>query len=824
MERYICIHGHFYQPPRENPWLEAIELQDSALPYHDWNERITAECYSRNTASRILDGEGRISEIVSNYAKISFNFGPTLLSWMEKYAPATYRAILDADKKSIECRSGHGNAIAQIYNHIIMPLANVRDKRTQIIWGIRDFEHRFQRLSEGMWLSETAVDLETLDIMAEHGIKFTILAPHQASRVRKVGTEKWKEVSGGRIDPTRAYVCNLPSGRTIHIFFYDGPISRAVAFEKLLNRGEDFVGRLFSGFSDKRKWSQILHIATDGESYGHHHRFGDMSLAFALHDIEYQGLAKLTNYGEYLEKHPPMHEVEIFPNSSWSCTHGIERWRGNCGCTIGSHPEWNQEWRAPLRDAFDWLRDQMAVKYEQKAKKYLKDPWHARDEYITLLLNRSEDQANKYFERHAVKSLGAEEITCMLELLEIQRNALLMYTSCGWFFDELSGIEAIQTIQYAGRALQLSEKVFGYSMENAFLDKLAQAKSNIAEQKDGAHLYKKFVKPAMIDTKKVGVHYAVSSIFEDYPDRTGIYCFTVTREDYHRKESGRIKIAVGRVSIRSDIVKETERLSFCVLHLGNHDFSGGVGTFLRDDAYQSMKDEIMTSFEKGSFADVVRLMDKHFGMHNYSLQHLFKDEQRKVVTQVIRSTIDEFEEAYRGMYENNRILMGFLRDTSMPIPRIFHTAAEFTLNQDLKKACEEEKGLRRIQSILHDMKKWDIHADALEHEFVIRRRIETLMDEFQKKPSDFSLLQRIEKKLHLFFALPFEINLWQVQNVYYDMAKTTYKAFLLKAKSGDADTVRWIEMFRQIGHTLFFNVTAVLPEASDDHFHARGPE
>lgn len=813
MDRYICIHGHFYQPPRENPWLETIELQDSASPYHDWNERITAECYSRNTASRILDGEGRIREIVSNYARISFNFGPTLLSWMEKYAPAIYRAILDADKKSMEWRSGHGNAIAQVYNHMIMPLANTRDKHTQIIWGIRDFEHRFKRFPEGMWLSETAVDRETLDIMAEHGIKFTLLAPHQAFRVRKVGTEKWKDVSGGRIDPTRAYLCKLPSGRTINVFFYDGPISQAVAFEKLLNRGEDFAHRLLSGFSDTRKWPQILHVATDGESYGHHHRYGDMSLAFALNYIESRQLARLTNYGEYLEKNPPTHEVEILDNSSWSCMHGLERWRGNCGCNFGGHPEWNQEWRTPLRDAFDWLRDQMVVKYEQKAQKYLKDPWQARDEYITLLLNRSEDHVNKFFERHAAKTLSAEEITSVLELLEIQRNTLLMYTSCGWFFDELSGIETIQTIQYAGRAIQLSEKVFGYSIENTFLDKLAQAKSNITEQKDGARIYEKFVKPAMIDTKRVGVHYAVSSIFEDYPEHTGIYCFTVTREDYHREEAGRMKIAVGRVSIRSEIIKETERLGFCVLHLGNHDFSGGVCTFLRDDAYQSMKDEIITSFERGSFADMVRLMDKHFGMHNYSLKHLFKDEQRKIVNQVISSTIEEFEETYRSLYENNRILMGFLQETGMPIPRVFYTAAEFTMNQDLKKACKEEKGLGRIQSILHDIKKWNIPVDASDHEFAIRRRIETLMDELRKNPSVFSLLQRIERKLHLFPALPFEINLWHVQNVYYDLAKTTYKELLLKAKAGDTDAVHWTAAFKQIGHRLSFNIAAVLPEA-----------
>ncbi|MDH5768151.1 MAG: DUF3536 domain-containing protein, partial [Nitrospirota bacterium] len=380
MERFLCIHGHFYQPPRENPWLEAIEIQDSAHPYHDWNERVAAECYAPNSASRILDGEDRIIDIVSNYARISFNFGPTLLSWLETYSPEIYQAVLDADRQSIEWRSGHGNAISQVYNHIIMPLANSRDKRTQTIWGIKDFEYRFKRLAEGMWLPETAVDLETLDILAEQDIRFTILAPHQAFRVRKIGTGKWKEVSGGRIDPTRAYLCRLPSGRRINIFFYDGLISHAVAFEELLKKGEDYATRLLSGFSEIRQWAQILNIATDGETYGHHYKFADMALAYALNYIESNGLARLTNYGEYLEKYPPTYEVEIIDNSSWSCIHGIERWRSNCGCNSGGNSEWNQEWRTALRDSFDWLRDQLAFRFEHKSKEYLKDPWKARED------------------------------------------------------------------------------------------------------------------------------------------------------------------------------------------------------------------------------------------------------------------------------------------------------------------------------------------------------------------------------------------------------------------------------------------------------------
>ena len=354
MERYICIHGHFYQPPRENPWLEEVELQDSAYPYHDWNERITAQCYAPNTASRIFDQEGRIVDIINNYSKISFNFGPTLLSWMERHKPDVHAAIIEADRLSQERFSGHGSAIAQVYNHMIMPLAGKRDKYTQVIWGIRDFRRRFGRDPEGMWLPETAVDIESLEILTELGIKFTLLAPRQAHRVKRIRKgAKWNDISEGRIDPTMPYICLLPSGRTIHLFFYDGPISQDLAFGGLLSSGEGFANRLAGAFADFRDWPQIVHIATDGETYGHHHRYGDRALAYCLYLIESQNMATLTNYGEYLEKHPPTHLVEIFENSSWSCIHGIERWRNSCGCSSGMYPGWIQEWRSPLREAMD---------------------------------------------------------------------------------------------------------------------------------------------------------------------------------------------------------------------------------------------------------------------------------------------------------------------------------------------------------------------------------------------------------------------------------------------------------------------------------------
>ena len=483
--RYLCIHGHFYQPPRENAWLEAIEQQDSAYPYHDWNERITAECYAPNGASRILDAQDRIIKIVNNYAGINFNFGPTLLSWLAEKVPETYRDILAADRASAQRFSGHGSAMAQCYNHMIMPLANARDKFTQVYWGIQDFRFRFGREPEGMWLPETAVDLETLDILAQHGIRYTVLAPSQAKSM------DGEDVSGDRIDPTRAYKLNLASGRSINLFFYDGPISRAVAFEGLLNNGENFARRLLTSFSDQRDWPQLAHIATDGETYGHHHRYGDMALSYALRYIESNGLARITNYAEYLALNPPEHGVEIFESTAWSCVHGVGRWSTNCGCNSGGRADWNQEWRAPLRAALDWLRDEVAPAYEKAAARYLKDPWAARNDYIDVILDRSPESRERFGVRHfRRKNLQRADRVQVWKLLELQRHAMLMYTSCGWFFDELSGIETVQVIQYAGRVVQLAQELFDDSIESRFLEKLALAKSNIPEQRDGAqHLH-----------------------------------------------------------------------------------------------------------------------------------------------------------------------------------------------------------------------------------------------------------------------------------------------------------------------------------------------
>lgn len=464
MQRYLCIHGHFYQPPRENAWLEKIEVQPSAFPYHDWNERITRECYYPNAFSRVLNDEGKIIDIVNNYARMSFNFGPTLLSWMEQHAPQTYAAIIASDKLSQSFYGGHGSAMAQVYNHMIMPLANKRDKETQILWGIKDFEKRFGRKPEGMWLGEAAVDSETLELLEKHGVKFTLLAPNQAARYRKIGDKEWTE----GIDSNRHYYCKLPNGNKIALFFYDGERSQNVAFKGVLQNGKSFAHDLLEGYRGDYE-NEFVHIATDGESYGHHHANGDMALAYCLRYIEKNKLTTLTNYGQYLSLFEPAYEVEVHENSSWSCAHGVERWRSNCGCHTGGGPNWNQKWREPLRKGLDQIRDRMVSIYELGLKSYCKDPWQMRDDYIEVILNRSKQQVNQFLKKHTEKELSSADRTHVMRLLEMQRNAMLMYTSCGWFFNDISGIEAIQVLQYACRAIQLAESESSEILEEEFL-------------------------------------------------------------------------------------------------------------------------------------------------------------------------------------------------------------------------------------------------------------------------------------------------------------------------------------------------------------------
>ncbi len=803
MERYICIHAHFYQPPRENAWLEAVELQDSAYPYHDWNERVTAECYAPNSASRILDGDGRILQIVNNYSKISFNFGPTLLSWMEQKSPSIYQAILAADRESQSFFSGHGSAVAQAYNHMILPLASRQDKYTQIRWGIRDFESRFGRHPEGMWLPETAVDLQTLEVLADLGIKFTILSPYQAGRVRPLGGRAWRKVDGGRIDPSMAYAVRVTSGKTMNVFFYDGPISRAIAFEDVLGDGKRFSDRLLGAFSEARTWPQLVHIATDGETYGHHKSYGDMALAFALNYIESSKLARLTNYGEFLEKHPPTHEAKVIGNSSWSCAHGVERWRSDCGCNSGGHSGWNQRWREPLRKAFDWLRDTVAPHYENEARELFEHPWKTRDTYVNVVLDRTRENVIRFMSEQAKRTLSKEEIVKGLKLLELQRYLMLMYTSCGWFFDDLSGLETVQVIQYAGRALQLAGQLFSEDLSTPFLNLLAQARSNLPEQGDGRAIYERYVQPAMVDLEKVGAHYAVSSLFEEYGEVTRIYCYDVGRMEYRSSRQGKLRVVLGQVSVSSEITWESNQITFGVLHLADHSVLGGVRKLQGKEDYQSLDQAVEKAVASGDLAELVRVVEHNFGSGTYTLRMLFRDEQRKILGIILEEATNEARVLYRNFHDEHAHLIRFVTELGVPLPRRFRLAVDFTLNSDLLDAfCNGEVDLPKSREILEEIKRTGVKPDAVTLEFALRQTIERLFAKFVANPMEPGLLQRLQETVDLALGLPFEVRLWDAQNTYYGVMRGDAVQISERAEHGDLAARDWLERFAKLGDKL----------------------
>jgi alpha-amylase/alpha-mannosidase (GH57 family) len=793
MEKYICIHGHFYQPPRENAWLEVIEVQDSAHPYHDWNERISAECYGPNAASRILEN-GVIKNIVNNYSRISFNFGPTLLSWMEENERETYDAIIQADHESTKLFGGHGSALAQVYNHMIMPLANYRDKQTQIIWGIRDFERRFNREPEGMWLAETAVDTETLELLAENNIKFTILAPRQAKAFRKIGEEEWQDVSKRGINTRKPYKVFLPSGKSIALFFYDGEISQNVAFNGLLNDGEKFSNALRNAFDVNDAEPQLVHIATDGETYGHHHKHGDMALAFCLDHIYRLKHNHVMNYGQFLEKFPPAFEVQVHENSSWSCVHGVERWRSNCGCHSGANPTWNQKWRKPLREALDWLRDELNKVYDQEATSMFKDPWKARDEYINIILKRDDETIRKFMRDHCTKMVEQSKV---LRLMEIQRNALLMYTSCGWFFDEISGIETIQILQYACRAIQLLEQITGATLEEEFIRMLELAPSNVVAYENGANVYKRFVVPSKTNLQRVGMHYAVASLFEEDPENTPIFNYETSSKFFVRKEAGEQMLSLGITRVKSRVTRIEKEFSFAVVYMGKHNIIGSISLNMDPADFESMRFRIIGAFDEGRLGDVIGLMQTYFGPEKYTLWQLFKDEKRKVLDMITQQSMRELEDSLRRVYNRDYPLVNALSNNDIPIPRAYTTTFEYILNADLINCFQPERiNVKELERIIGELEKWKL---SIEDPGKIERLAgESIAKELRRISAERSNIKRVDRLNRVFPLLEkfkLEPSLYRSQNLYFEISR----------QNGlETNSLRkeWLKQFKLLGENL----------------------
>jgi len=469
-DRAVVIHAHFYQPPREDPWLDEIPREASAAPFHDWNARIERECYRAVTAARIPAPDGRIARIMNTLEHVSFDAGPTLMTWLARAAPETYRRFLAADRISAARLDGHGNAIAAPYHHVIIPLANRRDKRTEILWGLADFRRRFGRAAAGCWLPETAVDDESLDVLAECGIAFTILAPHQVSGPPPRGHP-------GRYRTSR--------GREIALAVYDGPLSHDVAFGPFVRDAAHWAATVAAADAD------LVSLATDGETYGHHHRFGEMALAAVIADLEGRPRTRVENHAAWLARHPAAHPVALRAPSSWSCAHGIERWRADCGCRLDGATWPSQAWRGPLREALTRLQDDLHARFAEEGASLFREAWEARDAYGEVLAGGVPLEA---FLEERVPAGDAARRARAAELLEMERHALGMMTSCGWFFDDVSGLESIQVLRYAARAIELAGPE-GPALEATLMARLAGAVSNSPAVGTARDLYRTRVVP-----------------------------------------------------------------------------------------------------------------------------------------------------------------------------------------------------------------------------------------------------------------------------------------------------------------------------------------
>jgi len=768
--RYICIHGHFYQPPRENPWLNAVEVEDSAAPFHDWNERITSECYAPNTRARLLHGDGRIIQLLNNYAWISFNFGPTLLQWMAACAPDVHQGIVEADHLSQARRGGHGNALAQVYNHLIMPLASQRDKETQVAWGIADFRHRFGRDPEGMWLAETAVDTDSLEVLAEAGISFTILAPRQARRWRKLGTKEWYEVPGG-VDPSRAYLCRLPSGRSIVLFFLDAIVSHRVAFERLLDDGQRFLDCLLQGLDDSREHAQLMHIATDGESYGHHHAHGDMALAYVLARLADDPDVRLTNYGEFLELHPPEWEVEIHDDSSWSCVHGIERWRSDCGCRMRGESE--QRWRGPLRRALDGLKSQLDHLYGTRGREYFPDPWAARDAYIKVVLNRDcEETIRSFLACHGHPDLDGSQIVAALRLLEMQTDALLMFTSCGWFHDELSGIETIQCLQYAARAIYLA-KQFHRDLEESFAADLKEAPSNLARFRDGSGVWQQLVRPSVVDLERVLAHHAISLIYQPpgADNRQRVYSFDLETLEKDVRTRGRGHLAIGRLKARSRRTWNEAEARFVVIHYGGLDFHVVLNLEPEPgpEYFESLKPRLFETYRTGSLADITSLVAREFPGRSHRLDDLFRGEQRRIIGIVLEDRFADYERSFELLANQDEEVLNRLGQLSYPIPKPLRAAASTYLDMHLvaeigRVARGEVASLDAIDQLRERGLAWGYQPERGLLEKTLAGSLLQTLDEIRPDADLSEITARAELLLAATRRLGVAPDLWQVQN------------------------------------------------------------
>lgn len=872
---YVTVHGHFYQPPRENPYLDAIERQADASPFHDWNERIHYECYRPNAFARVLNDRGEVVGIVNNYEYLSFNIGPTLMSWIERHDVEVYQRILEADRKSCERLNGHGNAIAQVYNHIIMPLANERDKYTQIRWGKADFCSRFGRDPEGMWLAETAVDYPTIEALIKEGIRFIILAPSQAQRCRLLPTKEnphpeWHEVGGGQIDPTRPYRCYLkPTLNTvssplslsprndgedtkksdiltsdgdsesvpyIDIFFYDGPISRDMGFSDVLYNSQHFVGRIGAAVRGDRRPTQLIAVATDGETFGHHKKGTEKTLAYAFtEEFPRQGW-KVTNFAHYLSLNPPTWEVELKPVTAWSCAHGVDRWQDNCGC--GGGGQWHQLWRRPLRNALNWLRDRLVEVYEEHGQLFFCDPWKARDEYIQVIRDRSFPNVHRFLCRHQTHKLSDSERIDALRLLEMQRHGLLMFTSCGWFFEEISRPEGTQILRYAARALELAAEVAGVQLEKGFLKRLCLAPSNVELFKHGGEVYRQLVLTSQVSFKQIAAHYAIASLFNHHKAQRcegvsstnngaarlshsrekRIYCYNVCELDYQLQRLGSLTMAIGQLQLVSEITWEKEHLVFAVLHLGGWDFHCCIQPFEGRRAYSLLKEKLLASLQQASAARTIATMIELFGDRAFNLDDLLVEERYRLMQLLSQETLSRLDQLYTQAYRDNYgVLMAFHRD-KLEAPQELQVAAEIALSyrcMTTLRALEQELGqlqssmnyILELEAIANEAKHLHCRLNITQGKQILERIILQLLWQVLHDVNGCleADLLRLERLIEVTYQLNIGISLARSQELYYSYLQSQILPQLQHKIAGNGDVAKWRQLLK-LGQNLAVDV------------------
>jgi alpha-amylase/alpha-mannosidase (GH57 family) len=797
--RPFVLHAHFYQPERMNPWTGVLDPEPSAAPHRDWNQRIHDECYRPNAVARIFDQQRRVERIVNNFERLSFNIGPTLLRWMEEAEPRTYARVVDGDWRAV-ARTGHGNAFAQAYNHMILPLANEHDRRTQMAWGMADFRHRFGRPATGLWLPETAANAATLDTLVETGVAFTVLAPHQAHRVRRQGGE-WHEPPGG-IDTGRAYrhVHSDGSGRSVSIFFYDGHLAQSLAFDPATVDAAILLDRIEHAGAGR---DGLVHAALDGETFGHHHPFAELGLAYALFEGAQDRGLRPTSYSAWLAEHPPTDEVEIVPGegTAWSCTHGVGRWIRDCGCTTDALPEWNQKWRAPLREALDVVRDAGLALFEDRGGELLRDPWRARDDYIHVLLGTWTPA--QFLERHAVRHLSDSERVDLRTMLEAQRHAMVMYTSCGWFFGDVSGIETVYVLRFAARVLGLLDELgVRGQVRGGMLERLGEARSNKAGVGSAADIWRHQIEPSVVTPVRVAAHQSLLAHIRSEGTRQGagpiraaghLVTFTGRRSDTR----GRLGLTTARLNVTSQATLRSVDLAVAALHLGGLDFHGVVGPDPGTDRYGEASAAVWEAFPTAPVARLIRLVSERFSGEEFGLEHVLPEGRQAIVGAVFSDLSARFREAYALLYHDHRRILEMLTAAGYELNRDLRAAAELTLAAELDTLiaavdpAEEEPTDPASFTAVHDLltlAKAQGYRLELHHVQEALTRGVTAAARQAARTLAESDVARVESWLQTCADLALDVDLSRAQEHVYDVA--------VKAKAGRLGTEQAVAVAR----------------------------